>query len=311
MSALTNIRIRLSSAVALAVVVLVGCSEDDPVANGEDLVTISGIVRNIDNRQPAKGIRVSLLGTSYSDNVATGDDGRYSLKVPRGSELHLHTDDFDTQNDTWIPLINIDLPAVTADTDFLDFPIHSCPQSQCPNDINDGRSVAIWDLYLQNIDPTKGDRFVPTSPNNAAGTIVLLMGDCAGVNPDSLGTQDRDSIAVTTNAPEFPVAYLKAGSGAFHCLDGDFIHDATRTMSDVAGYGISWGDPAFTGQTVELTITDMKAQPYRMFVSPVEVPVRPGTLSLTWVVTNDGQPATLKESFCGCQDKALFCTPSP
>jgi len=239
--------------------------------------------------------------------VPTGTDGVFSLEVPKGSPLYLHTDDFDTSNDNWIPLINIDSPVVVANSDMLDFPIHCCPQTTCksPADSLFDGSVAIWDNYLQNGDQNNGDMFVPTSPNNSGGTIVMLMGDC----PNS------DSVSVTTSAPEFPVGYMLADKtfpsddGSLSCGYGpDYFYPSTRTTSDPSGFAVSFGDPAFAGQTVTVTITDALSQPFRNFSSPVEVPVRPGTLSLVWPLTVNGQPATFKEWGCECLS-IIFCTP--
>src|SRR5215813_7957580 len=60
--------VRLAAGV-LGVIVCASCGEDT-TGPATPMVTVAGIVRNVDTTQPAPGIRVTLYGTNYADEVA-------------------------------------------------------------------------------------------------------------------------------------------------------------------------------------------------------------------------------------------------
>jgi hypothetical protein len=263
---------------------------DDEIIHKDAMVTIAGMVVNVDTGDPQPGMRVTLLGTSFSDDVATGTDGAYELRVPRGSKLVFVADDFSKSQDDFIPLINVDLPPVVANTDMLNFLVHCCPRTQCGPDT--WGSIAFFDEYLQNGDQDNGDMFVPTSTAAAGGAIGVFYNSCTNAVENPL-----DGLSFTTNTTEFPICYIIGDS----LLQGpllneyakcsatpDIAYPASHAATDWGGVAFSWGDPAFTGNTVELSITDTKnALPFR---SPFDVPVRPGALTLLWVSAVDGVP---------------------
>jgi hypothetical protein len=281
------------------------CSDDDEdKVTGPTLVTVSGVVRSIDSAEPASGIKVTLLGTSYADEVATGSDGKYSLKVPQGSVLYLHTDDFNPSTDDWFPLINAEGVPVVANADVPDFPIHSCPQTSCDDPLSPtrGGSVAMWDYHLQNFDDANGDRFVPTTSAGSGGIVVWLMGDCNN------GSDYSDSMAAVSNDPDFPVAY--AADGFFGaCPPTEVAYPASRTVSGPFGVAFSFGNPSNADQTIAVEANDGSSAPYRMPRSPVSVPVRPGTITLAWFSTVNGAEGTFKNYACACISSTVFCTP--
>lgn len=268
-------------------IVAPSCSDDETTGPTADMVTIAGMVVNVDDFSLVEGVRVSLLDSPYADDFPTGTDGQFELQVPRGSKLLLKTDDFDrNRKDDWLPLINVDVPNVVANDDILGWVIHACPVSQCAD--GDTGSVAYWDNYLQNGDQSNGDLFVPTSTAFTSGVIAVLNVFC-----ENLSLVAPEDMSVTTNAPEFPIGYMKKGPGGFPvlaCTSPDVVHPASRTTTDSSGWVMSFGDRSFTGDTVELTFTDMDGQRGFAFVSPLEVPVRPGTLTLVWAIAVDGVP---------------------
>ena len=280
------------------------CGEDKP--NGPEMVTVSGVVRNIDTAQLAAGIRVSLLGTGYSDVVPTGSDGRYSLKVPKGSTIYLLTEDFNPgQTDNWFPLINVEVTPIIANSDIPDYPIHSCPQTDCAHPAAAGvpGSVADWDYYLQSLDQANGDLFVPTSSAASGGVVAFIVADCSN------GNWNQDSVTVTSDSPDFPVGYCNGAGFAAGCGTPEMIYPATRTATDPGGLVFSFGKPQTTLQTVRFRFSDALTTPYRSPKTPLDIPVRPGTISLIWTTTVSGSPANFKQFACHCIDAATFCTP--
>jgi len=274
----------IASLLGVITFIAFSCGEDEAVVPCEDgLVTIAGRVINIDTQLPAPGVRVTLLGTGFRDEFASGTpSGDYELKVPKGSKLVFITDDYDTNEDNWVPLINIDHPNVVANGNMLNWRIHACPRTQCgPDSSTDVQNVAVWDNYLQNGDQNNGDMFVPTSVAEAGGTIMVSIWHC-------IGGQDSEvpGFSVTSNAPEFPFGYKYA---AVHtCADGpDIMHPPSRATTDLWGQAYSWGDPAYTGDTVEITIADMDTLRGLTF-DPIELPVRPGTITFIFPAAIEG-----------------------
>lgn len=286
----------------IAVVMFVGFSCSDDVTKappGVDLVTISGIVRNIDTFVPAEGVRISLLGTNYSDEVPTGSDGGYLLKVPRGSELILLAEDFDPSTDSYIPLIHQDVPGFIANEDLPNFPVHACPQTVCGLDTLG--SLGIFDMYLDQGDQLNGDLFVPTSVADAAGTLAIMTNFCTdGVGETSAG------MTYSFDAPEFPICYLDGNKivtndMAWFCPPDPVVaYPSTRTTTDDWGAALSWGDPAFVGDTVDLTIIDSDPLRAYQFGSPVPVAIRPGTITVVWVTAVAGIPDRPMHEMMAC-----------
>jgi hypothetical protein len=271
----------------------VGCGDDDDENPMEpEFVTISGIVRNIDDASIAVGVGVSLLGTEYRDDVATGTDGRYSLRIPKGATLQLHTDDFDlSKADEWFPMINADLPAIVANEDMLDWPIHTCPQPG----FNNAWSVETWNEYLADYDSANGDLSEAPSAAAASGVLVILCIDCdtdADLWPGIVG------LKITSGDPAFPIAYVNAGGLG----PPNFVHPASVMATDGSGFAISWGDPDFTGESVDLSFMDTMLERDYRFMSPFSCPVRPGTVTLLWPTVVDGVPnKTFRDCACGIE----------
>ncbi len=248
-----------------------------------DLVTVAGIVRNIDTLQPAPGVRVRLLDSSYSDEVATGTDGAYELKVPRNSKLILVTDDFDTNVDEWYPIINADFPPVAADRDMLDWPIHSCPQTIGKPD----GSLSALDNYLKNQDDANGDIFPANSLAECSGVLFLSIWICEN------GTIPADgyAIRVKTDTDAFPVAYpntcvLTHG----WCITCDpVMHSPDYTACDDSlGQALSFGAPSFSGNMVAVTLEDTLSSRNLQWTLNTQLPVRKGTITITFPCVIDG-----------------------
>jgi len=271
--------VRATTVVGLAsIVAFVACSE----SNAPDLVTITGTVRNIDTAQPAPGVRVSLLDSGYADDVATGADGAYSLKVPRGSVLYLYTDDFDPTTDVWFPFVNVDVPAVVANDNVLDFAIHSCPQT-----LGGTGSVDRWASHLGTYDDANEDRFVPTHPASSSGVLVVNIWLWSSATPDGWVSSEGLSVSIPDGA--FPVAYLNSAKWSDPTAL-DFLYPSSRTTDDGSGLVLSFGDPAYPKTTLEVRISDPDMVGGRDFPSPFSVPVRPGTITMAHLVAIDGVP---------------------
>ncbi len=248
-----------------------------------DLVTVAGIVRNVDTFEPAPGVRVRLLDSSYADAVATGTDGAYELKVPRNSKLILVTDDFDTNVDEWYPVINVDFPPVTADRDMLDWPIHSCPQS-IGQPIG---SLAVYENYLKDQDDANGDIFPAKSMNEAAGTLFVGFWLC-----ENGGVRDSGySFGVKSDSNDFPFAFqntcvLRCG---WDVTCNPVMHPSTATAcDDSVGNAISFGAPSFSGTTVTVTLCDTLSTRNLEWTRDVQLPVRKGALTLAFPCAIDG-----------------------
>ena len=98
------------------------CSDDNTGVNGGGMVTIAGVVRSIDDGSLAEGVLIRQLDTDYVDEVATGSDGKYELRVPKGTKLLLHADDDPASGqDKWFPFINVDIPSVVVNDDSVPF----------------------------------------------------------------------------------------------------------------------------------------------------------------------------------------------
>jgi hypothetical protein len=262
------------------------CDDDDnPTAPNVQLVTIRGIVRDIDFGLPAAGVKVSLYADpTYADVVETGTDGRYSIQVPAGSPLVLYTDDFDPGADAWFPLINCDVPVLNVDqlpqADRDDWPIHACIHT-VPGQPG---SVASWDDYLANWDdPNNGDIFNAASSANSGGIIVTLNFGC-----DDATFAPHDSMSISTSSAAFPVAYWKLDH-IMTFTGPDVFHPSSRTVTDGFPVSVSFGDSNATETSALLTFADMKAG-RNLAWQPYTCPVRKGTISLVWSLSIDGTP---------------------
>jgi hypothetical protein len=268
-----------------------------------DLVTVAGHVRNVDNAQLASGVRVSLYGTTYQDEVATGTDGAYSLRVPRGSKVELYTDDFDSANDTWFPLVNVDPVPTFANQDIVDWPIHCCPNAPANG------SVAAWNNFLQNSDDANGNRFVPTVCTQSGGIISIVF--LEGINQLQV-LPNLDSVSVASSSPAFPNGFVRlenffSPTGPDPSLGPDILYPSSRTFTDGSGAFFSFGDPANTATTVTLQITDVTGRG-PAFATPWVVPVRSGMITLILSGTMDDVPSGNFREFA-CWANMFPCTP--
>ncbi len=266
----------------------VGCDDDEIVGGDVTLVTVQGIVVNVDDATIAQGVLVSLLDTEYTDAVMTGTDGAFSIDVPEGSELLLFTDDPPTAKaDNWFPLINVEMPLVVANEDIEGLIIHACPATSGTA----GGSVAIWDDYLANQDDqTNGDAFAATSSAASAGIVTALFWECdaiAGASPDE---RFLEGIQVTASSTDFPMCYpLNSRTfGVDLAVQSESICESADSETDVNGWALSFGDPASTDDSIEITIVDTNVGRALSFESPATIPVRPGTISLVWGIVVDG-----------------------
>ena len=282
--------------VLMAVLVVASCGDDQATNTDTPMVTIAGVVRNIDTAELAHGVRVHLLDTQYADDVPTGTDGAFELNVPKGSTLWLVTDDFSASTDTLYPMINGDIPPVVANDDIFDMPIHACPESVG----QPSGSLAVYDAYLANQDAANGDIFVPLGVSDASGIAVFPFWGCEG------GAQvlSGNTFGVSSNQPAFPVAYVDATCILVNGWDptcNPIMHPSTRLVTDdVAGLAVSFGAPGFTDKSVTFTFDDTLSTRNLQW-PPIIIPVRPGALSLAWPVWIDGNTnVSFKEFFEAC-----------
>lgn len=270
---------------SLGLAALVLACEDDPVDDG--MVTIAGKVRNVDTGEFAAGVRVRLYGTQYADEVASGSDGSYELRVPQGSKVLLYTDDFSSSNDTWFPFLNVDIRPVHANEDILDWPIHACPWS-IPG-VDTVGSVTIWSNYLENCDDTEnGDIFEPISPESARGIVSVLFLDCNFNGIDSIGVAIDPLGAPVAIARD---AIMRCQTGPPVALECNLFHPDTVTWTD--GPCWSWAqsflDDSFSGTSVTVMLTDLKGNRGVSFPSQFNVPVAPGMISFVPVGVFDNE----------------------
>lgn len=271
---------------ALGLAALVAACEDDPVDDG--MVTIAGKVRNVDTGEFAMGVRVRLYGTQYADEVASGSDGSYELRVPRGSRVLLYTDDFSSSNDIWFPFLNVDIKPVYADDDILDWPIHACPWF-IDAGVDTVGSVNVWTNYLADCDDTEnGDIFEPHAPESARGIVSVLFLDCNFFGVDSLEVEILTAGAPVAIARDAALACQAGPPTAFECR---IFHPAAVTWTD--GPCWSWAqsflDDSFPGTSVTVKVTDLKGNRGISFPSQFEVPVAPGTISFVPVGVLDNR----------------------
>ena len=266
-------KLRVLLLAAFAVLVCVACEDDSTNSGGSvELVTVAGIVRNIETVQPATGVRVRLLGTQYADEVATGTDGAFELKVPKGSKLWLVTDDFNASQDLWFPMINVDVPTLIATGDMLDRPIHACPQQ--------GGLLGGFDNYLEIHDDANGDIFEATSVAEAGGIVMLSFWGCEGgeLVPDGY------TFSVSTE-PGCPVGYWDPSCGDPSC---SILYPPTRTVTDdVGGFAYGACAPDFTRESVTYTFVDTLSDRNLTWPS-AEIPVKRGAVSWVWALWIDG-----------------------
>ena len=278
----------------VAIVGLFAGSCGDDGTGPTELVTIARIVRNVDNGTFAPGVRVRLYGTSFSDEVATGSDGAYSLRVPLGSKLQLITDDFDSAIDTWFPTLNVDAVPVFANHDLLDWPIHACANAA------GGGSVAAWDNFLAHADDTSGNRFVPATSTQSGGIISIIFAEGVG---GARILPNLDSMVVASNSAAFPNGFARLekffnATGPDPSLGPDILFPNSRTFTDAAGAYFSFGDPANTSPVISLQVSDASGR-VAPFSTPWEIPVAPGMISMVITGTMNGVMAgNLREFAC-------------
>ena len=280
--------------VLVLIALLLPACEDDSTSGGPvELVTIAGVVRNVDDASTAVGVRVRQWGTTYADDVATGTDGAFELKVPRGTKLTLYTDDFNSTTDVWFPLINVDIVPIVANDDVLDLPIHACPRLP-PGDTG---SLPIWDRYLLSCDDTEnGDLFEPTSSNEAGGVVAILT-------PNACDFAGYDSLTCDLGVPEAPMGYMSTilgwtNQGTPYSTTCNVFEPGSVTQTSVIGWAQSFLDETSSHSRLTLTVTDNST---RGLVFPsAEVPVAKGVISLLLVGVIDGQVVNFPTLFHYC-----------
>ncbi len=233
-------------------------------------------------------MRVTQLGTDFEDSTPTGTDGQYVIQVPRGTQLLLHTDDFDTgTDDTWFPFINSDHPGTIANEDIDDWLIHACPHVVDPAK----GSVPAWDNFLQNWDDANGDRYTPATALESGGIVALVFlgwenGDWASAEGMSVSIDDDACPEGYCNAANF------FGKNAIPdpALGPDILYAPGTVETDAAGAFFSFCDAATAGDEVELTLIDNDANRALDWESPFRVPIRPGTITIVLPCFMDGVP---------------------
>lgn len=271
---------------------IVACSdEDNGTGPDEDLVTITGTVINVDTGEVAEGVRVSLLDTVYMDDRPTGGDGGFVLRVPRGSQLVLHTDDFEASTDEWFALINVETPQPVAHDNISGFITHCCPNSKG----EDFGSIAVWDAYLTNEDDMNGDIFDSEISEQTDGIISPLFIEC-----NKLEFLPPDGFGVEANGVEF----VYFDNDSTFAADPPMSPDRVRHVhfgadaTDLSGWAAAFVEG---GQTeVELSITDRRGDRGWSFDSPIVVPTRPATITLVWLLMVDGVPNSPVEDIVPC-----------
>jgi hypothetical protein len=280
-------RWRMLVVVVLSLAPLGGCDCKD--STGIQFVTIRGQVYNVDTLMPAEGVRVSLLDTGYADAVATDMNGNYVIKIPKGTVLALVTDDFNSMNDDWFPLINFDGPPVTATANIDNWQIHACPRTAPPQ----VGSVAIWDNYLANADDqSNGDLFEPPSCALSGGVISYLFVECRG------GTLlFSDSMAVSIPTQGFPIGFVRKEWFATKdpTLGPACVYPGSRTVTDSCGWMVSFGDTAVAARSATVNVAEGRVSRGLSYPGSVEVPVRPGMITIVIEASIDGVPATIRE----------------
>ena len=277
---------------------VLSCCDDCPTTS-QELVTVSGIVNNIDALpnasvpNAAKGVRVSQFGTGFSDIVATGDDGRFAIQVPKGTQLLLMTDDFDDTNDEWFPLINADYPGMYASEDMENLIIHACPQT---SGMEPG-SVAAWDNFLANWDDNHGDQFAPTSAAESGGIISFVLTHSeVDTSTNMRRCGPKAGVQISLNSDAFPVCYADPtkfgtpGIGPDPNAGPDICYPPGKQSSG-PGPVFSFGAPSSSSTRVLATFADTIASRGIQFKSPYPIPVQPGTITLLFVgsVDSDGE----------------------
>lgn len=264
--------------VVLSASLLLGCGKDTTTGSeSEDMVTVVGTVLNADNGSIAQGVRVSLLDSDHRDEAPTGIDGRYVIRVPRGSRLYLVTDDYDAQQDSWFSLINIESRPIFADHDIDGLIIHACPNSAGQQ----SGSVAVWDTYLQREDGHNGDLFAATSASTANGIVSAVFLGCRDSAREFFG-----GFEVCAN--DQPFVYFDMDSTFVSGLTTDrvwHVHPGAN-QTDISGWAATFLD--VDRENVELSIINRSNNPELMYASPLVVPTRPNMISMVTLVAIDG-----------------------
>jgi hypothetical protein len=273
-------------------VVAGGCGCPDPPVEPSGTVQIVGQVRNVDNGRPAPGVRVTLWGHEGPTSAETDSEGNYRITVPVGATLLLHTDDFDSTNDVWFPLINAELPSLTATEPLTDWTIHACPRSTCP----EVGSVGVWDDYLENDDDANGDLFEPTRSADSGGILSVLLFEVwhREAEGDTVFNGMAD-IEVSVSDPDLPAGYMRSvftKQGTPHCelADPVALFPSTRTVTPgETGWALSFAPSGFDREHVAVSFRDTLSS-REHDITPYIVPMAPGTITLTLGGSLNGVP---------------------
>jgi len=301
--------------VATAAISVGGCGDDET-----EMVTVSGVVFNIDTLAPAEGVVVWLIDhKEINSGEATGADGAFTIEVPKGSPNALMTDDFadfetfpparisvntraafpepfDDYPLAWFPLINTDLSHTpTIEENMEGLPIHACPN---PVTSSNGAIMAL-DYYMAEADTNEG-YFAPVTTVMEAGAGVVAL---ATFFLENGNFGDQSGLGVSIEESEWPEVY-----GSFDGImdpvtftiaadrgPNAMLPSPATTETDGSGFFYSIADPAeFDGDTVTVTYTHDTYD----FGASFEVPVRPYAYTLLLPVAIDGVGGkTVKEAF--------------
>lgn len=134
---------------ALASVSMLGCNNGDGILGAGDLVTVRGVVYNIDTLLPARGVKVYLYNHEADFNTTTDDtDGSFQMQIPVGTKFILVTDDAVEGEDNWFTLANFEVFKPEVDGEFTTaYRIHACPSATSNQGWN-----SVLDAQLDNMD---------------------------------------------------------------------------------------------------------------------------------------------------------------
>ncbi len=274
---------------------LSSCSNNG-IAGGGELVTVSGVVFNIDTYSPAKGVVVYLLDNRDKYvSKPTGANGEYSLKVPAGSVFVLTTDDAAAAGigaaGDWYPLINMDTysAGATIDKDTPAWPVHACPTIK---NLAKG-SIYKYNNFINNATIAAGFFGSSTTVNDNAGIIVWSSNWLLDDGKGNITAEDNSSWTVAFDSPSFPTGYVSSTRWN-DAGNANILQSGGGKASDAQGLAISIGDPSFGGQTVTATFVDPHHHPVN---SPFEVQVRPNHISYVQPTTFNGKEANIQEFF--------------
>jgi hypothetical protein len=289
-----NVRACLGLLMCSCIAMLSNCSSGGSIAGDGDLVTVSGVVFDIDRYEPAEGVVVYLLDNrdKYASEP-TGADGEYSIKVPAGSTFVLTTDDADDAgagtDGMWYPLINMDnySAGATIDEDTEAWPVHACPTIANKDD----GSVFKYNNFIENATESAGFYGDATVEDNA-GIIVWSINWLLVDEDDNVTWDTMTGNTVAFDSEKFPTGYVDID--AWGAGDANLLQEDGGTAMDEQGLAIAIGDPSFDGKTVEATFVTTDDQPAN---SPFEVIVRPNHMSYVQPNTINGEDANMQDFF--------------